>query len=81
MAHVHKLTYTRPIPPGAERIKVKGVSCVRWRGRSKEWQVAPLLDDDPTRCRVETTKWYVTYTDPSSGKPVTVQAYSRANAY
>ena len=75
MAHVHKQTYSRPIPPGAEYLLVKRVKCVRWKGRSKQWQVARVSPDRPGRCLVESAKWYVTYRD-AGGAERTVPGFA-----
>lgn len=76
MAHVHKQTFTKPIPAGAERITVKGRPCVRWRGRTKAWQVGEIIADKPGRCRLESAKWYVTFFDPARGDTRTVPGYT-----
>ncbi|VTS01768.1 integrase-recombinase protein : Site-specific recombinase XerD OS=Singulisphaera acidiphila (strain ATCC BAA-1392 / DSM 18658 / VKM B-2454 / MOB10) GN=Sinac_4560 PE=4 SV=1: Phage_integrase [Gemmata massiliana] len=76
MAHVHKQTFTKAIPTGAERVTIKGRACVRWRGRTKNWQVGELIPDKPGRCRIESSKWYVTYFDPSVNDTRTVPGYA-----
>jgi integrase/recombinase XerD len=63
MAHVFRPTYTKPIPPNAERIKLKGQPAVRWKGRGGKWVTALLSSENPKRCRVEAARWYVEYTD------------------
>ncbi|AWM35848.1 Tyrosine recombinase XerC [Gemmata obscuriglobus] len=74
MGRVHRKQYTKPIPAGAERVTVKGVPCVRWRGKSKQWQVGVVLPGG--RCRLESANWYVTYFDHTKGKEVTVPGYA-----
>ena len=75
MAHVHKQTFTKPIPKGAERVTIKGRACVRWRGRTKDWQIGELIPDKPGRCRIESAKWYITYFDPTANDTRTVPGY------
>lgn len=75
VAHVHRQTYTKPIPAGAEHVTIKGRPCVRWRGKSKQWQIGELIPDNPGRCRIESAKWYVTYFDHSARKERTVPGY------
>ncbi len=76
MAHVHKQTFTKPIPEGAEQVTIKGRACVRWRGRTKDWQIGEIIPDKPGRCRIESSKWYVTYYDPSIDDTRTVPGYT-----
>jgi len=76
MAHVHRQTYTKPIPAGAERVTVKKTPCVRWRGRTGEWVVAEVIPEKPGRCRCQSAKWYVTYYDHAAGRERTVPGYT-----
>lgn len=75
MAHVHRQTYTQPIPAGAEEVVVKGRPLLRWRGRNREWVLAEPIPGKPGRCRVASRKWYVTYFDHALGRERTVPGY------
>jgi integrase/recombinase XerD len=61
MATVEKVTYTRPIPPGAKIITRRGGRLARFKcgGRIVEAPLSP----DGRKCRVESGEWYVRYKD------------------
>ncbi len=64
MAHIFQPKYTKPIPPNADVITVKGRRYVSWRaargGRLIRW---PVCDDDPTRYAATSKAWWVRWTD------------------
>lgn len=76
MAHVHRQTFTKEIPAGAQHVTVKGVPCVRWKGRGGAWVVAEVIPEKPGRCRCQSAKWYVTYFDHAAGRERTVPGYT-----
>jgi len=55
-------SYTKPIPPHAERLNHKGKPHVRFKNRRGKVILAQLSEDG-TRCVVESSKWYGQYTD------------------
>ena len=69
MARVYRQQYTRPIPPGAQRIKTKArrrgqlieVEAVRFKGDDGRWTVAPVVQKGKNAgraCRVHSPTWY-----------------------
>ncbi len=66
MATVRRVYYTRPVPPNAVRVIVKGKPFVRFDGADGKPVTAPCVGDG-SRCRVPSAKWYGQYTD-ANGK-------------
>ena len=59
MAHVHKPTYTAPIPTGAKIVTRKDQRLARFKRKGR--MVEAPLTDDGQKCRLETAEWYVRY--------------------
>lgn len=78
MARVYRPTYTRKVPATAEPCTHKGKPAVRWKGRAGKW-VYGVLCANPERCRVETSKYAVRYTD-HEGRPRTARGYQDRGA-
>ena len=66
MATLRRVFYTRPTPPGAVRLMVKGKPAVRFPGPDGKPIIA-LCVGDGSRCRIASAKWYGQYTD-ATGK-------------
>jgi integrase len=67
MASLRKMTYTKPIPEGAERITRKGKPAVRFvNGRGKV--VVARLNADGTRIVEKSRKWYGVLASEGGGK-------------
>lgn len=61
MASIFKRTYTKPLPPEAEIVTLKGEPHARWKRKGKT-MTAPLTKDRQ-RIVLESSKWYVEYRD------------------
>lgn len=68
MASIYKPTYTRAIPPTAERFTLKAVAYVRWTGRNGKQVTARVCPKKPARCLVEGRGWWILYED-ENGEP------------
>ena len=62
MATIRRVYYTRPVPPDAVRVTVKGKPAVRFTGADGKPVTAPCVGDG-SRCRVPSAKWYGQYKD------------------
>lgn len=68
MPRVYRPLYTRAIPPGAVPCTHKGRPAVRWSGRGGKTVVGVVCAGDPSRCRVESPVYRISYTGPD-GRP------------
>src|SRR5947209_3999988 len=64
MARLFRQPYTKPIPPGAEFITLKGKPHARFVGEDGRAVTAPLTRKGD-RIRLLSAKWYVEYRDAS----------------
>lgn len=66
MAHIFRQKYTKPIPPGANRVKIRGAPYVSWisRGRKIVWPVSP---DDPGRYAAQSATYSIRWKDSEGG--------------
>ncbi len=67
MAHAEKQTYSRAVPAGAKIVTRGRRQCAAWTGRGGRKIVAPLVEGDPTRCLVETAKYYAIFSNGRGG--------------
>src|SRR5262249_29611759 len=77
MASVFKPTYTKPIPPAAEIVTIKGKPHARLKRRGRTLTVP--LTDDGTKLLIERKQWHVRYRD-ADGRWVTVKGYTDRQA-
>jgi integrase len=61
--HLYRPTYTRDIPPAAERVTVKGEPLLRWKARNGTPVTARPHPTKPDRCVVTVDCWWCEYTD------------------
>jgi hypothetical protein len=62
MAHLRRMTYTKPIPAGAEIVSHKGKLHARYKGDDDRQILAPLTRKGD-RIRLRSEKWYGVYRD------------------
>ena len=71
MAYLRRPPYTKPIPPDAEIVTVKGKPHARFRGDGGRTVTAPLIKKGD-RIRLRSAKWHGVYRD-ADGKPAGVR--------